>query len=442
MKKYSILGVFGFLIVGGCAREKAASSVEIVTAQTPASTQTSTPDSTPAPATQATAPDAKTLRTAIDLGAQYITSACQSSGEWVYLDHLDPAVFYKPRYNELRHTGALYALATYYQYAKERGTLDAKRGAQIKNVLARSAKFFTKRYVAPMGKEGARVLGVWARPEDGASGKPEVKLGGNGLGLVGLLGTESVAPGTTSIETLRALGRGLLFLQNPDGSFASKYSKDRGKQTDWNSLYYPGEAALGLTMLSSFERDPKLKTLWLNAAIKAVGYLARSRKGQTNVPADHWALIATGKFWTQMNATGESTPRAEIKAEIMDHALQICNAILVDAALHDARTTPVATRLEGLLAVYPILGNDQLNLKTQIKAAAATELSRLIATQVKSGELAGAIPRAFGALPPGVPGPALPPDDKNRNGEIRIDYVQHALSALMAYDRAILSAKS
>ena len=82
-------------------------------------------------------------------------------------------------------------------------------------------------------------------------------------------------------------------MQKPNGSFYSKYIPTEGGRWDkWKSLYYPGEAALGLLML--YELDPS--PLWLKAAVDALVYLASSRAHKTEVEADHWVLLAAAKL--------------------------------------------------------------------------------------------------------------------------------------------------
>lgn len=356
------------------------------------------------------------LKTAMDNSAQYLVRATRPSGEFVYLDHLDPNRSYKPEYNVLRHAGAMYSLADYYAY---------KSDPQVKSALVRAAKWLQTKYIKPV--PGVKnTLAVWALPTDDPSGRgpTEVKLGGVGLGLVGLLGTEKVAPKTTSLETLRQLGNCILWLQNPDGSFYSKYDpKLGGKLDNWTSLYYPGEAALGLAMLAEHDPNPQWKKRWINAAFRAVGYLAQIRDGADNVPADHWVLIATAKLWPLHAYSDQSVS----KDALIRHAVQICEVILADPELRGTRTTPIATRVEGLNAALTFLPREQQPLREKTQAAIEQGVAFLLKAQVADGEMKGALPRAY--TPPGST-----PEDQ-RAGEVRNDYVQHALSAWLEYSR-------
>lgn len=356
------------------------------------------------------------LKGAVDEGIRYTVRSTKPSGEFVYLENLDPNQRYKPVYNVLRHAGAMYALADSYQY---------KPQPKVKAALVRAARWLQTKYIKPV-KGVKDVLAVWSLPSDRAGEGPlEIKLGGIGLGLVGLLETEKVAPGTTSLKTLRQLGNGILFLQNPDGSFYSKYDPAKGGKLDnWISLYYPGEAALGLAMLAERDPDPKLKTRWINAAFRAIGSLARARATSQNVPADHWVLIATARLWPLHAFSDQSVPRALL----LQHAIQICEVIVNDPALRDVRTTPIATRVEGMNAALTFLPPEQQPLREKMEQEVENGVAFLIKTQVKQGPQQGGMTRAYTE-------PGSPPVD-NRANELRIDYIQHALSAWLEYGRA------
>jgi hypothetical protein len=184
-------------------------------------------------------------------------------------------------------------------------------------------------------------------------------------------------------------------------------------------------------------------TQWLNAAAKALGYLVRSRAGRTSVEADHWALLATAKLQPRYDSTDQSVPLDALH----EHTAQICESMLAErrrqqhelhSLLHgcftdDGRTTPTATRLEGLLAAWEIVPSHERDLRARMLSASSEGIAFLLRARVASGEYAGAIPRAIRILPPGHPRNT---GSFNRLAtEVRIDYVQHALSAMLAYDR-------
>ncbi len=277
--------------------------------------------------------------------------------------------------------------------------------------------------MAPIAERDA--VAVWESDK-----RKEAKLGGAGLALIALVAQERAIPGSANVAELARLGRFVTFMQKPDGGFNSKYFTDAGGPNDgWTSLYYPGEAALGLLMLHELATDPA----WLEGAVNALGYLATKRKGRARVEPDHWALIATGRLFAEHQGAHQGREWPHDKGALRVHALQICESVLAsDQVLDrkspfygafdaDGRTTPAATRLEGLLAVLPLLeGTYDAALKKRARTAIDAGIRYLLDVQIKEGKFAGGVQRSMSST------------DK-RATEIRIDYVQHAMSAWMGY---------
>ena len=367
------------------------------------------------------------LREAMDLSAAYLTKYCNGKGKFLYRVNVNPVIPVKPRYNFVRHAGTIYALATYDQLYPQDTT---------KNALKRATAFFKKSSIAAI-PEREDLLAVWSHPEITGSRKPlQAKLGGSGLGLVALLSVEKVIPGTTPVEYLRKMGNFILFMQKPDGSFYAKYIPEKGGKDDtWVSLYYPGEAALGLLML--YEKDRSLK--WLQGAADSIAYLARKREGKKQVEADHWALLATSRLLPLYHLCRQSLPKKAIEL----HAIQICESILQSIPsnnrntsyfgcfTNDGRTTPTAIRLEGLLAAMGYLPKDSANLRRRMISVTNDGLLFLLRAQFRSGPYTGGIPRAIKKLSENHP--QFSRSFNRRVTEIRIDYVQHALSAMILY---------
>ncbi|MDJ0815867.1 MAG: hypothetical protein QNJ58_06665 [Desulfobacterales bacterium] len=374
--------------------------------------------------------ESQQLEQAIHLAAGYLTRHCQGTGQFVYRINVNPEFRPKPRYNFLRHAGTIYALASYQQaYPQE----------AAKNAIKRAAQFLKVSAVFPLaGRDD--LIAVWSPPEITGSGKPlQAKLGGTGLGLIALLSVEKIMPGSTPLEYLRRMGEFLLYMQKADGSFYSKYIPAKGGRDDsWTSLYYPGEAALGLLML--YENDASLP--WLQSAANAVAFLARKREGKKAVEADHWALLATAKLLPLYGRCRKPVP----EGAIIRHAVQICESILNSRPLNykdtleygcftnDGRTTPTAIRLEGMLAVLSFLPDAYESLRQRMRSAIDDGIRFLLRSQIRSGEFAGGIPRALRGLPETHPG--FTRSFNRRATEVRIDYVQHALSAMLQYQQA------
>jgi hypothetical protein len=236
------------------------------------------------------------------------------------------------------------------------------------------------------------------------------------------------------------MGQFLLYMQKNDGSFYSKYIPEKGGRDDsWTSLYYPGEAALGLLML--YEMDPSHK--WLQAGADSIAYLTKKRAGADQVEADHWALLATARLLPLYDRCQQPIPRQAV----VNHAVQICESMLkgkpaiYDSWLRkgsftaDGRTTPTAIRLEGLLGALGFLPEERSYLRRQIIFAIREGMQFLLRSQIQSGKHSGGIPRAIQKLPRDHP--QFIKSFNRRAGEVRIDYVQHALSAMLEYERVI-----
>jgi len=198
---------------------------------------------------------------------------------------------------------------------------------------------------------------------------------------------------------------------------------------DLISGYYPGEALLALMRV--YELDPSPR--WLDAAALGANWLIEVR--DKGVPTDqlnhdHWLLYALNELYQERPS-----------ALLLDHARRIVTAMLdtqlLDPPFEDwyggwyvpPRTTPVATRAEGLHAAYAMLAVDGT---AEERAAIRTAVERAIAFELQTQFM---------------PESAMYLDDPQRvlggfhgdltTFEVRIDYVQHNLSALLAHLRMI-----
>jgi hypothetical protein len=301
-----------------------------------------------------TTPSLSAVEKAIDSAADYILRNTKADGMFEYRINTDPSVKVKQRYNILRHGGTIYAISMHYEHYPDEAMLSA---------MKRAGRYLREEAIGPLAADG-NLLAVWSKPQVNRSSKfLEAKLGGAGLGLVALTRLERFQSGFTPRDDLIKLGNFILFMQKEDGSFYSKYIPAAGGyQKNWHSLYYPGEAALGLLMLYELDRSKA----WLNSAVRTLTYLANTRKNVLNVPADHWALLATEKLFSLENG-------AELPIDrnlLVSHATQICQVILnaqineherpeyIGGFTSNGRTTPTSTRLEGLLAARLILPAD------------------------------------------------------------------------------------
>ena len=374
--------------------------------------------------------DLERLERSIQLASEYMVRSCNEMGRFEYLVHLDPEVKIEPAYNLVRHVGAMMGLAVAHQF---------KPDERLKQALLRSHRFLKQKSLGPV-EEHPEMLTVWSRPEV-TLGEHDVqaKLGGAGLGLVALSYLEAIEPGTTGKEDLRKLADFILFMQKQDGSFYATYIPTQGGRIDSkDAWFYAGEAALGLLMLYELDPDPR----WLDAANKAVRQLAEGQAEVFPAPPDQWVLQSAARLFPLVRKRWQQR-----SPPMMEHVVRTCQDMLADqqALRKDPRisgcfaktgiTCSTGTCLEGMLSAWSCLGDDQRLLKEQILRGATAGVSFLLKSQVRFGRHAGAWTFITPLLSPDDA--RLPPSYRTQAEEIRIDYIQHPLCALISYHRLL-----
>ena len=371
----------------------------------------------PLPASAATVPNFIPDKEIL-LSIEYLKNNTLESGRFVYNSNINPDIKYdNTKYNALRHAGTLYSMYLCERYLKNY-TLQEKR------YLA--SKYFIENYIKPIKPN---IYAVVSKPEEEKLTSPVAKLGGSGLALIGL--SNLYPEGKIELEKLRGLGEFILFMQKSDGSFYSKYDiKNKEKDKEFVSLYYPGEAALGLLYLN--EVDPQKK--WVESAKKTLLYLAKLRQeNPKGIQFDHWAMLATRKLFE----TSDNGLTDEEKQMLKAHAIQMANLVLYNQIVEENNTyrggfienfrlCSIGTIMEGLVAIYYIVDDEILKQQVLFALKLGTEfLSRY---QVKGGESKGGIPTsAYWTL---IYAPKA-------SQVIRIDNVQHVLSAWITFKEIV-----
>ena len=225
------------------------------------------------------------LDTGIKSATNYLVNAILPDGKFEYVRNFDAEAMVGREYNVLRHAGTLYAMTqSFNEFPND----------TLKHNILLGAKYLKDTFLDSV-PDNQNLLTFWSDPKiTKARGPLTAKLGGAGLGLVALSDIEKIKPGFTSLDTLRAIGRFILFMQDENGHFTSRFvPSSGGKDIRWRSLYYPGEACLGLIKLYHIDPNPE----WIKAAIGCLTYLANERHQKSEYPIDHWALIATAELF-------------------------------------------------------------------------------------------------------------------------------------------------
>ncbi len=311
------------------------------------------------------------------------------------------------QYNLVRHAGTTYSLVLLYETTQDVRYLQAaRRGIDL--LLANTRK------VSPPDASAEFECVV-------THGGTVGNLGGTALGVLALL-EYATASGDLSLRNKAGeLGRFLLHQQEVDGHFRSRYIHDGTEESDFESLYYPGESVLALVRLYQSDKNPA----WLAASEKGASWLIKVRDADLPIPQlphDHWLLMALNEIYAITR-----------KVEYYNQGMRIAAAIQLDQRKNPQptewygsfgippRSAPAATRCEGLVAAY-YLSVEGGSPEVEIVEALSSAIEFVLRCQVTQ-EQAASLPspeRASGGFRESLEG-----------WRIRMDFVQHAICALL-----------
>ena len=190
------------------------------------------------------------------------------------------------------------------------------------------------------------------------------------------------------------------------------------------SLYYPGEAILGLVELFKVNGDRRL----IDSARRGADQLIESQKGMDELPPDAWLMQAL-----------EALHKIGHEQRYAVHAIDLADAMIAHqyaASGPDGyeggfgpgrpRATPAASRAEGMLAAYRlarVTGDARaLRIASALKASARFQLSH----QLEDGTSVTNPKRAAGGF-----------RESASSWRVRIDSVQHNISSLLGIAEAL-----
>jgi hypothetical protein len=254
----------------------------------------------------------------------------------------------------------------------------------------------------------------------------EIKLGGSGLAIIALAEYTKTTGDNQYVSTMQSLAKYIEFSQEESGKFISKRYYPSLNISDFDSLYYPGEAILGLCRLYSLDNNET----WLDVAEKGSQYLINLRKDipTNDLVHDHWLMMALNELYRYRSNISYFNHGIRLAKSIMNSQRDDISEILnnpewLGSYYTPPRSTPTATRSEGLIAVYH-LSNDYGNQETTDRILNSIKLGIQfqLQTQFTQDDVAD-----------------LPNPQKTIGGfhksltdyEIRIDYVQHNICSLL-----------
>lgn len=345
--------------------------------------------------------DRQRLLAAARAGGDYLVRMQKPDGSFHYFYNAAEDRDVSQTYNIVRHAGTAISLFDLYSETRDIRYLESARLA---------VKFLETRFKRVPHKRALYVLDF----------DRKAKLGASGLALLALSKLIDADPKSPALATAPRLAELILMLQRADGSFKSRYRIRKTEPPALDSLYYPGEAMLGLIRLFKLTGSDKL----LDSARRGADYLVKTQREMDLLPPDAWLMQALEALY-------------EIGREprYASHLLALADAMIavqyteVDKPEFaggfgpgPARSTPAASRAEGLLAAYRIArvtGDPRAaKIKASLQASAKFQLGSQVTTE-NSGTLPNPS-RASGGFYAG-------PDDPR----IRIDFVQHNISSLL-----------
>ena len=352
------------------------------------------------------------LLAAVRHGADYLARVMSPEGHYSYLYHpIEDRD--EPVYGWLRHAGTTYALLEAYE------------------------EFGTPVYVQK-GELALRYLKAHLRDDPASQGKfvldttdeEQQKVGGAGISLVAFAKHAAVTGSREELETMRALARFIMKSQYEDGHFRANVDLEHetGKKLKREVVYYQGEAVLGLMRL--YALDPQQQ--YLDAARRGADWVVRVRDAdvsEDNQEHDHWLSYAMNDLF---RVTHDRT--------YVDFAYKVARAIekkqrpaegapapdLV-GTFYNGATTPAATRLEAYdadMALARFAGEPIDWIEGPAREVARSTLGQQFDPD-----------NAYWLKNPskvegGVRESLFVPD-------VRIDYVQHAMSAWLHLARLL-----
>lgn len=209
--------------------------------------------------------DAEYAKDIINNSSNYLVNQVREDGTFVYniLPQFDKD---SDDYNILRHSGTIWSLICRYRMFPD-DTLKEKIDSTIAYMLSQIV----------YDEEGA---GYMLEAKDA-----EIKLGGNGIAIVGLTEYMDVFGTDVHTEVCKALGEGILKWQGSDGGYWHILTPDFEKLEEFRTVYYDGECTFALTRLYSLTGDQK----WLDAACKAIDHFIAEDYTQYR---DHWVAYS------------------------------------------------------------------------------------------------------------------------------------------------------
>jgi hypothetical protein len=351
------------------------------------------------------------LLAAVRRGADYLVRILNTEGRYIYMyragdDHDDSS------YGWLRHAGTTYAL--FEAYEEFHDPAHAQAGE-------RALRYLQAHLASDAASSGKYIV-------DGTD-EEQQRTGGAGLALLAFAKHAATTGKRDNLETMRALARFIMKQQYADGHFRSNADLDDGSRgLKKEPIYYPGEGMLGLLRLYAIDPQPA----YLDTVRRGADWILKVRDANVSVDNqehDHWMEYVLNDLYRVTHDDAYLAFAGKIADAIRHKQHRAESAGPPDwvGLFYEGQTTLAATRLEAYDSAA-VLGRfagkpDGWLLDDGRQVAAA-----MLGQQYDRDNDYW-----------------LPNADKARGGvreslyvaDVRIDYVQHAMSAWLHLARIL-----
>ena len=174
-------------------------------------------------------------------------------------------------YNSLRHVGTIWSLIlSYLRFPKN----------ELKKVIDRAIKFFIKYYLY-----NGQTTDIYFLKD-----KKYLNIGGNGLALLVLSEYQMAFNDNKYFNIAEKLANGIIYAQKENGQIIHKYNLDYSVYKEFCISYFDGEVIFALMKFYKLTKNK----IYLNSVTKAIDYFIEKKYEQY---FDHWISYGLNEFF-------------------------------------------------------------------------------------------------------------------------------------------------
>jgi hypothetical protein len=363
-----------------------------------------------------------TLLDAASAGGRYLVARIGADGRYVYEVELSSGQTPDPRaYSLPRHFGTTYYLAELYEMLPEGPEREELRAAMTR-AFDHAVALVRKGRCEGTTDEGKPFACV------ADAGQAQTNMGSAALAVVALAEYRLVTGDGRYDDLHRALVEWILDLQRPDGTFIHRYDVRNKRPIDGpQMLYFDGEAALALARSYKVFQDERMLRGAELALDQLVRWYGQTFIGRFFFGEEHWTCIASEAAWPDLKHDRYREFCSDYAAFLRTQQLEPGEAPGQEDLIGSysepvfvPNNTPAGSRTEAMISAY-LLGRHHGKPDERIRKQVLLSVGFLLRQQLRPGGLFFTpVDNADGAF-----------TTSSVDRLVRIDYVQHACSAML-----------